>query len=91
MSETWDDLFGPFEGQHVLLNVITNEVAIKDLRIFLVNIYKGDHSLTLNLRGNQSLEFKTEYNPVIDENGNLSCYNAKNGYIRISKSPLQTV
>lgn len=90
-SNTWEELFRPFEGRNVIINADTNILVLKNILVYIKQIRVGDENLILDLNGNRQITFFSIYEPYLDDKDRLVCMNRKGESISIELSPVQLV
>jgi hypothetical protein len=88
---TYEEMFVPFEGKIVRIDLYTRNLTLKDLRIGIRGISSQDDSILITLKSGGSLQFYSPYEPVLNEEGRLFCTNNKNEWICLTLLPLQVL
>ncbi|GIM48440.1 hypothetical protein DNHGIG_39890 [Collibacillus ludicampi] len=91
MSETWEELFGPYEGRYIILDLITTKISLMNVVEFATRISYDSHTFMVELRNGGKIHFPTTIEPYIDEDDRLVCVNEDGDSLYIIPSPVQPV
>lgn len=88
---TYEEMFVPFEGKIIRIDLYTRNLTIQDMRIGIKGLSSLEDSILITFKSGGSIQFYSTHEPILKEEGRLFCTNDQDEWICLTLLPFQVL